>query len=70
MLLYIIIGSLLFCIILFATLVKLTGPKNESKELFTEDVIDDDIDDAYWENDWDDIAWKDNDFNVNEFKEL
>lgn len=70
MLLYIIIGSLLFCIILFATLVKLTGPKNESEELFTEDVIDDDIDDAYWENDWDDIAWEDNDFNVNEFKEL
>ena len=43
-----------------------SGYKGE-KEYLTPDVIDDDIDDHYQENDWDDTLWNINDFEDNNF---
>lgn len=42
--------------------------REESPELFTEDVVDEDLDDPYNESDWTDIAynsdsWKEDDYN-------
>lgn len=41
-----------------------------SGEIFTSDVIDDDIDDRYRENDWSEVSYYDNDFKDDNYIEL
>ena len=69
--LYIVIGAILLTAIVFFALVKLTGRNSYSNdepeftkptEFWTSDVIDDDIDDRYKENDWSSTDYGVNDF--------
>ena len=41
--------------------------EKNSMELFTSDVIDDDFDDPYRENDWSDVAYNENDYAEDDF---
>jgi len=61
---YILLGSLLLVAVLFISLVQATRGTTlrGREELLTSDVVDDDTDDPYLENDWHDIAYNDNDF--------
>ena len=64
MLMYIILGCLILIAFIFILLVTFAHGHSYrgQNELLTSDVIDDDTDDPYYENDWHDIAYNDNDF--------
>ena len=66
MTLYILLGAMILIALIFLTLIqKAKGSRyigQNSRELFTSDVIDDDTDDPYFENDWKDISYIENDF--------